>query len=98
MRSCDAGYTLLVRTILQHPGTGLWRQRFWSVLVGSALLLGGAPAKAAIELRTIATGLSSPLYVTHAGDGSGRLFIVEQGGRIRILSSGAMLPTPFLDI
>ena len=64
----------------------------------AALLLGGASARAAIELRTIATGLSSPLYVTHAGDGSARLFVVEQAGWIRISSSGALLPTPFLDI
>lgn len=31
-------------------------------------------------------------------DGSGRLFILEQEGRIRILKDGALLPTPFLDI
>jgi len=32
------------------------------------------------------------------GDGSGRLFVVEQGGTIRIISNGAVLPQPFLDI
>jgi glucose/arabinose dehydrogenase len=42
--------------------------------------------------------LNSPVYVTDAGDGSGRLFIVEQVGRIRIVKDGALLPTPFLDI
>ena len=45
------------------------------------------------------TGLSSPVYVTHAGDGSGRLFIVEQAGVIRIFRPGVgLLPTPFLNI
>ena len=39
-----------------------------------------------------------PLYVTHADDGSGRLFIVEQGGQVWILDSGSVLPNPFLDI
>jgi len=43
-------------------------------------------------------GLVQPLYVTHAGDGSGRLFIVEQGGRIRLLSQGTLQSVPFLDI
>ncbi len=39
-----------------------------------------------------------PLGVTHAGDGSGRLFILEQGGRVRIFDDGEILPTPFLDL
>jgi hypothetical protein len=38
----------------------------------------------------------SPLGIVNAGDS--RLFIIEQGGRIRILSSGAALSTPFLDV
>jgi uncharacterized protein (TIGR03437 family) len=60
--------------------------------------LASAAASVAVELRTIATGLSSPLWVTHAGDGSGRLFIAEQAGRIRVLAAGTLLATPFLDI
>ena len=35
------------------------------------------------------TGLEQPVFVTHAGDGSGRLFVVEQAGRIRILEPAA---------
>ncbi len=50
------------------------------------------------QLVEIASGLTRPLYVTHAGDGSGRLFIVEQGGRILIYQDGQVLDTPFLDI
>lgn len=46
----------------------------------------------------VTAGLVQPLYVTHAGDGSGRLFIVEQGGRIRLLSQGTLQSAPFLDI
>ena len=38
-------------------------------------------AQAALELQEIATGLDRPVFVTHAGDNSGRLFIVEQGGK-----------------
>jgi glucose/arabinose dehydrogenase len=50
------------------------------------------------QLVEIASGFSNPLYVTHAGDGSGRLFVVQQTGRIRILENGEMLDPPFLDV
>ncbi len=46
----------------------------------------------------VTEGLESPVYLAHAGDGSGRLFLVEQPGRIRILERETLLPTPFLDI
>ncbi|HEV2765579.1 MAG TPA: PQQ-dependent sugar dehydrogenase, partial [Pyrinomonadaceae bacterium] len=64
---------------------------------------GGAGVSAQTTLPTIAltnpvAGLSSPVSITHAGDGSGRLFVVEQGGRIRIVRNGALVATPFLDI
>jgi len=59
---------------------------------------GQAAPLPAVALRKIVAGLSSPVQVTHAGDRSGRLFIVEQGGRIRILKNGRLLPRPFLDI
>jgi glucose/arabinose dehydrogenase len=51
-----------------------------------------------IELETIATGLASPIYLTNAGDGSGRLFVVDQTGLIRIIDKGTLLETPFLDV
>src|SRR5439155_12573247 len=50
------------------------------------------------KLTRVAAGLKSPVYVTNAGDGSGRLFIVEQAGRILVAKDGRVLPTPFLDI
>jgi glucose/arabinose dehydrogenase len=39
-----------------------------------------------------------PLDIQQPGDGSGRLFVVEQGGRIRIIQNGSVLGTPYLDI
>jgi glucose/arabinose dehydrogenase len=50
------------------------------------------------KLTRIARGLQDPVFVTDAGDGSGRLFVVEQIGRIRIVKNGVLLPRPFLDI
>src|SRR5690349_6201399 len=53
---------------------------------------------AAISLDVVVTGLTNPVYVTHAGDGSGRLFIVEQAGRILIFQNGSLVAVPLLDI
>ena len=53
----------------------------------------------AIQLDpVVSSGLTNPLFVGHAGDGSNRLFIVERGGVIRVLQPGSSTPTPFLDI
>jgi glucose/arabinose dehydrogenase len=57
-----------------------------------------APTDAHIKLGLKASGLSKPVFVTSARDGTGRLFIVEQTGRIRILKDGHVLATPFLNI
>jgi glucose/arabinose dehydrogenase len=51
-----------------------------------------------LQKRLVTAGLSSPVYVTNAGDGSGRLFVVEQAGRIRVVKNGALQPGYFLDI
>ena len=51
-----------------------------------------------ISLSRVAVGFALPVHVTHAGDGSGRVFVVEQAGRIRILDNGVAQPTPFLDL
>jgi uncharacterized protein (TIGR03437 family) len=59
-----------------------------------------ASAQTTIQLIQVLSGLSSPVYVTSARDGSNRLFIVEQTGRIKILPPGATTPlaTPFLNL
>jgi len=57
-----------------------------------------APAATEIVLEPVLTGLDSPVFVTNAHDGSNRLFVVEQPGRIKVLQPGASTPTLFLDI
>ena len=51
-----------------------------------------------VNLVPVASQLQQPVFAGHAGDGSGRLFVVEKAGTIRILQDGALLPQPFLDI
>jgi hypothetical protein len=50
-----------------------------------------------LVLQEVVAGLSAPLFLT-APDGDPRLFIVERAGRIRIVQSGNLLATPFLDL
>ena len=50
------------------------------------------------SVTEVVTGLDYPVRVTHAGDGSGRIFVVELPGRIRIVAEGQASETPFLDI
>jgi glucose/arabinose dehydrogenase len=56
----------------------------------------GTPA--AFALRQVAMGLHLPLYVADAGDVEGRLYVVEQRGRIMVVEGGTVRPAPFLDI
>lgn len=53
---------------------------------------------AAYSWNLVTDGYAQPLLVTHAGDGSGRLFVVEQQGMILVVENGQRLATPFLDI
>ena len=58
----------------------------------------GPPQFPAISLTLKYSGLTNPLQVTNAADGSNRIFIVEQPGRIRVVENGVLLTTPLLDI
>lgn len=52
------------------------------------------PDPAGFQWEPVATGFSRPVLVAHPGDGSGRLFVVEQDGFIRIIGQ----ETPFMNI
>ena len=53
---------------------------------------------ASVGLLEVASGLSTPLYITAPPGDTARLFIVEKTGAIRIVKAGSLLPVPFLDI
>jgi glucose/arabinose dehydrogenase len=51
-----------------------------------------------LALDLVTGGLDRPVGMAQAGDGSGRLFILEKVGRIRVWQDGGLLPIPLLDI
>lgn len=56
------------------------------------------PAPGSAVWGVYVEGLNRPIGIANAGDGSNRLFVIEQRGRIRIIQDGAVLDAPFLDI
>ncbi len=98
----------ITRTILERPFA-----RFLSIcfLLGAITLIlwvrlfDGPTVIAAprvawptISLQLVTSGLIHPTSITHAGDNSGRIFLTEQAGKIRIYKNGSLQATPFLDI
>lgn len=87
------------------------RRRRWSAgLVLTALLGMGGGAQAAtvlpaitfgdvaIQLKTVASGLSAPDYAISAPGDASRLFVVEQNGLLRVIENGNLVAAPALDI
>jgi len=56
------------------------------------------PKAIKIRLVKVAGGLTAPVGFADPGDGSGRLFVIEKAGRIRIIRDGKLARAPFLDI
>jgi glucose/arabinose dehydrogenase len=60
---------------------------------------GDLPGDPEIALVKVADGFLDPINVTNAGDGSGRIFVVERAGRIKIVNAdGSVNEEPFLDL
>jgi glucose/arabinose dehydrogenase len=100
-------YASMTRYSKRIPRIGLLRWFFQVGLSLSTALSASAcgsqsdpnlPVGTGARLQQIASGLSSPLYLTIAPGDPSRLFIVEQTGAIRIIKDGTLLPAPFLDI
>ncbi len=72
---------VLARAAPEATGKGAVTTRPWAVPV----------------LVAVADGFDRPILVTHAGDGTERLFVVEQTGRVWTLQGGARSTAPFLD-
>ena len=86
---------LLIHTY-DNPSWVAWREvRVFGSPAADIQQEDGAPQ---FELKTIASGLEMPVQLTHAGDRSRRLFVVEQKGRIRIIKDSVVNGAPFLDI
>lgn len=73
----------------------------------SVLLLLGAcmapqawaqPAPSTINFAPVVTGLSGPVGIVNAGDGSGRLFVIQQGGAIRVVRDGALQTAAYFSL
>ena len=83
---------------LPRPAPALSSEAVPSVATVPAVAAPADFSNVAIGLRSVMSGLSGPVQVTNAGDGSGRLFVVEQRGVIKVWRAGHVLPTPFLDM
>ena len=67
-----------------------------TLVAGLGLTLGMLAQE--VRLVQVASGIPAPTVIQSANDGSGRLFLVQQNGLIRILRGGAVGAQPFLDI
>jgi len=66
--------------------------------IPSASLAPFDPDAVSLDVAVVTDGLDQPVDVAVPGDGSGRVFVAEQPGRIRIVQDGALVDAPFLDI
>jgi glucose/arabinose dehydrogenase len=66
--------------------------------LSSTILLPAVPAAAGVEPVLVVSGLSAPLRVTAPAGDFQRLFVVQQGGKVRIVKDGVLLGGSFLDL
>ena len=78
----------------QERPYGLVERQTADLQVASA----GPGGKARLQPAFQGLSFTQPIYLTHAGDGSGRVFVVERPGTIRVFRPGDETTRPFLDI
>jgi glucose/arabinose dehydrogenase len=71
---------------------------FETVTPPNSAYISGFPDPAGYDWVEVVSGLNRPTDIQNAGDGSGRLFIVEKHGKILVFQNNQLLATPFLDI
>ena len=102
---------MTLQNVVAAIGRGLRSRRVWMSLaaVGAAPVILAASCfnlnpppfggdSTTIGLVQIASGFTSPVAMAQPADGTGRLFIVDQVGRIHLLPAGQSTTTVFLDI
>jgi glucose/arabinose dehydrogenase len=62
----------------------------------SATFVNAATVPAGFTDAVVVSGLSTPTAMALAPDG--RIFVCQQGGALRVIKNGALLPTPFLTV
>jgi glucose/arabinose dehydrogenase len=76
--------------------------RIRSLLLAAGVVAAFVSPAVAAQLRSgfteiqVASGLASPTAMAFAPDG--RLFVCQQGGQLRVIENGALLPTPFVSV
>ncbi|HZG66704.1 MAG TPA: PQQ-dependent sugar dehydrogenase [Herpetosiphonaceae bacterium] len=80
------------RVLLGRLGAEVYAASETSSAARSNALLQSEPASVKLEL--VGDDFDQPVFVTHAGDGTGRLFVVEKAGAIRLVPTGEL----FLDL
>ena len=76
------------------------RLRIVQAILASVLAAGAAAAadRPALELGKEVARVAAPAFIIHAGDGSGRVFVGERGGRIVVFGGELPRQQLFLDI
>src|ERR1051326_7920099 len=67
-----------------------------SLVLTGASIVNGATVPTGFTDTLVANGLTNPTAMAFAPDG--RIFVCEQGGTLRVIKNGALLPTPFLTV
>jgi glucose/arabinose dehydrogenase len=80
-----------------------WCWIVWGVACSAAQMSGPGPGPGpgpsdSAALQLVSGDLTAPVFVTAPPGDTNRLFVVEQGGRIRVLHHDSLLATPFLDV
>src|ERR1051325_3759719 len=83
---------------MTRPSSGLLKVLFLILSVLGGLGRGAPIDWPDLTFTQIATGASFPDSIASPPDGSGRLFVVEQTGRILVTTSNGYAATPFLDL
>lgn len=81
-----------------RPRTGVPSGALFLAASLFAPLAASAEPPVDLALVLFEDGFTRPVAVRHAGDGSGRLFVVEHGGAIRVIENGQTLAPAFLDL